>query len=301
MKWYSWSREDYLDLLINKYTMEELENGCLGLGEQATDYLLCEWDIDSLPELTLQDNKRYQYNQNKRERSRKSCTIFAAAGMLSDLMNYEFSEAQLKEMDELSYQRWRVRNTWWYVQSAVKCVADWWNDSELSKTMWKVAYYRISKYDDTTIQWALDKLYTLDTNFNGNQNYNKDYKADWMLDGTDFGAATYGHSVGIINENGQRSVKDNYYWRQYNIYGLKNEISKIKCYGSYLYIYTKVDNLAEIKRLNEIRTKLLAWIPLNSELRHLTNSQPYKKKLHDMNNTFRERLDYIDNELKKLS
>lgn len=32
-----------------------------------------------------------------------------------------------------------------------------------------------------------------------------------MLDGTDFGAATYGHSVGIINENGQRSVKDNYY------------------------------------------------------------------------------------------
>jgi hypothetical protein len=29
--------------------------------------------------------------------------------MLSDLKNYEFSEAELKEMDELSYTRGRIR------------------------------------------------------------------------------------------------------------------------------------------------------------------------------------------------
>ena len=281
--------------------MQEIENGCLGIWEQLTDYLLCEWDIDTLPELGEKDRKRYEYNQWKWDWSRVSCTIFAAAGMLSDLKNYEFSEAQLREMDNLSYERGRIKWQWWYVQSAVKCVADRWNNSELCEKYWKVAYYRISKYDTATIQWALDKLYTLDTNFNGNQTYNRDYKADGVLDGTDFWAGTYGHSVGIIWENGTRSVKDNYYWRQYNIYALRNEISAIKCYWSYLYIYVDVDNLERVKKLNKIRTLILAWIPINSDLWHESGSDYHKNKLHDMNDFYREWLDYIDSELKELN
>jgi hypothetical protein len=279
--------------------MEEITNGCLWIWEQVTDYLLCEGDIDTLPTLTKQDDKRYQYNQWAYSWSQVSCTIFAAAGMLSDLKNYEFSEAQLKEMDELSYTRGRVRWQGWYVQSAVKCVADWWNESDLSKTYWKVAYYRIWKYDNEVIQWALDKLYTLDTNYNGNSEYNKDYKADWVLDGTDFWTATYWHSVGVISENWKRSVKDNYKGRKYNIYGLAHPIGEISCYGSFLYIYTNVIDLEEVKRLNEIKTKLLVWIPNNSELWHLTNSKEYQAKLHEMNNTFREWLAYIDSKLKE--
>lgn len=300
---YTLSREDYRERLVlkyNHYIMEEITNGCLGIGEQQTDYLLCAWDIDTLPTLIKQDDKRYQYNQWAYSWSQVSCTIFAAAWMLSDLKNYEFSEAQLKEMDELSYTRWRIRGEWWYVQSAVKCVADWWNDSELSKTMGKVAYYRIDKYNNEVIQWALDKLYTLDTNYQGNYNYNQDYKEDWILDGTEFGAATYGHSIWIISENWKRSVKDNYKGRKYNIYELAHPISEISCYGSFLYIYTNAMDLEEIKRLNEIKTKLLVWIPNNSELRHLTNSKGYQAKLHDMNNTFREWLDYVDNKLKEV-
>ena len=92
--------------------------------------------------------------------------------MLSDLMNYQFSEAELKEMDELSYTRGRIRGQGWYVQSAVKCVADWWND----KMQNKVAYYRISKYDNEVIDAVLDKYYTLDTNYNGNKKYGEDKK-----------------------------------------------------------------------------------------------------------------------------
>ena len=196
--------------------MEEIENGCLGIWEQQTDYLLCEWDIDTLPTLTKQDDKRYEYNQLAYSWSTVSCTIFAAAWMLSDLKNYEFSEAQLKEMDDMSYTRGRTKWQWWYVQSAVKCVADRWNESDLSKKYWKVAYFRIGKYDNDTIQWALDKLYTLDTNYNGNAKYNQDYKADWILDGTEFWVSTYWHSVGVISYEWKRSVKDNYKWRKYN-------------------------------------------------------------------------------------
>ena len=279
--------------------MEELENGCLGIWEQLTDYLLCEWDIDTLPELPIKDRVRYEYNQNNWDWSRKSCTIFTAAWALSDLKNYRFSEAELKSMDELSYTRWRIRWEGWYVQSAVKCVADRWNESELSKKYWKVAYYRISKYEDNTIQWALDKLYTLDTNYNWNSNYNKDYKDDWILNGTEFWVATYGHSVGIIWENGTRSVKDNYYWRQYNIYGLEHKISEIKCYGSYLYIYVDVDNLKEVKRLNEMKVLTLRMIEDNSTMRHLTNDENYRVKLHDMNNRNREKLKDIEEQLAK--
>ena len=279
--------------------MEELENGCLWIWEQVTDYLLCEWDIDTLPELDIKDRVRYEYNQNNWDWSRKSCTIFTAAWALSDLKNYRFSEAELKSMDELSYTRWRIRWQGWYVQSAVKCVADRWNESELSKKLWKVAYYRISKYDDNTIQWALDKLYTLDTNYQGNSNYNKDYKDNWILNGTEFWAATYGHSVGIIGEDGERSVKDNYYWRQYNIYGLEHKISEIKCYGSYLYIYVDVDNLKEVKRLNEMKVLTLRMIEDNSAMRHLTNDENYRVKLHDMNERNREKLKDIEEQLAK--
>lgn len=279
--------------------MEELENGCLWIWEQVTDYLLCEWDIDTLPELDIKDRERYEYNQNNWDWSTRSCTIFTAAWMLSDLKNYRFSEAELKSMDDLSYQRGRLKNTWWYVQSAVKCVADRWNESELSKKYWKVAYYRISKYDDTAIQWALDKLYTLDTSYQGNSNYNRDYKDNWILNGTEFWAATYGHSVGIIWENGERSVKDNYYWRQYNIYGLEHKISEIKCYGSFLYIYVDVDNLKEIKRLNEMKVLTLRMIEDNSTMRHLTNDENYRVKLHDMNNRNREKLKDIEEQLAK--
>jgi hypothetical protein len=278
--------------------MEEF-NWCLGIGEQITDYMLCEWDLDTLPELTKQDEVRFQYNQWAWSWSQVSCTIFAAAWMLSDLKNYEFSEAQLKEMDELSYTRGRIRGQWWYVQSAVKCVADRWNESDLSKKHWKVAYFRIGKYDNDIIQWALDKNYTLDTNYNGNSKYNQDYKADWILDGTDFWASTYGHSIGVINQNWKNCIKDNYYGRKYNIYELKNKIGDIKCYGSFLYIYTNVENLEEIKRLNEFKTLLQNTIELNSQLWHKTNDKNYQSILHYMNEKNRKKIEDIEVELRK--
>ena len=299
---YSRSREDFIDLLCKKYNMKDImqiTHGCIGIWEQETDYQLCEGDIDTLPDLSIQDTVRYEYNQWAYTWSSVSCTIFAAAGMLSDLKNYKFSEKQLKEMDELSYTRGRIRGQWWYVQSAVKCVADWWNNSECSKTHWKVAYYRIGKYDNDTIQWALDKLYTLDTNYNWNSEYNKDYKSDWVLDWVEFGASTYGHSVGVIKVDDKNCIKDNYFWRKYNIYELKNKIGDIKCYGSFLYIYTNVTDLEEVKRLNEFKTNLLNTIELNSKMWHQTNDKNYQSILHYANDKNRKKLDEIEAELKK--
>lgn len=286
---------------------------CLGLGAEETDYILCEGDEDLLPKLYKQDEIRFEYNQGANDRSLASCTIFGAMWMLSDLKNYHFTLDQIKEVDEMSYTTdkysRRQRGQWRYVKFAVWLTKDRWNASPMAKELGKVAYYRINKYD-IMYEYALDNLYTLDTNFCPTKEYNADFRKDGMLDGKEFGNQTNGHSVDIIKAEGQRSVKDSYKWRktydgkkECNIYWLKNEVKDITNYGERAYVFTNVaeDNLEKIKRLNEIKSKILQGMPINSDLRHLTNSEPYKNKLHETNNMFREWLDYINNELKNLN
>lgn len=293
MKWYSRSREDFISILYTKYfTMEENKLWCLWTWETNSDYLLCNWDSDLLPALVKKDEVRYTYNQYLNSWSYVSCTIFAAVWMLSDLVNYQFSYDEIKEIDELSYTRGRVRWQWWYVQNAVKLVADWWNE-RMEK---KVAYYRLSKYNNDIIEWVLDKLYTIDWNFCPTKEYNED-KKDWMVDGTDFWKATSWHSVDIVKKGWQRSVKDSwsisYYW-------LRNKLSELTNYWQYFYVYTLVwDDLEEIKRLNELKSKIVQVIELNSQIWHLVNDENYKNLLHQMNNANRKKLDDINNELKR--
>lgn len=288
--------------------MEEEKLWCLGIGAENTDYILCNWDSDLLPKLYKKDETRFEYNQYKYTRSYVSCTIFGAVGMASDLTNYPFSYDEIKDIDDSSYDNpkyphIRKRWEWRYVKYAVDHVQTRRNSKpELVKKYWKLAYYRISKYDDDIIENAIGELYTIDGNYCPTAEYNKD-REDLMIDGKNFGYNTNWHSVNIICKEWQRSVKDSSSVPERNIYGLKHKLSEITNYWQYFYIYTlvKEDKLEEIKRRNEIKTRLLQGIPLNSELRHLTNSKKYKKTLNTTNNDFREWLDYINNELKKLN
>lgn len=274
--------------------MEENVLWCLGDWAENTDYVLCNGDSDLLPPLVKKDEIRFSYNQYKNKRSYVSCTIFAAVWMLSDLMNYEFSYDEIKEIDELSYERGRIRGQWWYVQSAVKLVADRWNE----KMERKVAYYRISKYDNEIIEDVIGKLYTIDWNMCPTKEWNEDRK-DWMIDGTDFWKITNWHSIGVVSLNWQRSVKDSwsmpYYW-------LKNKLSAITNFWANFYVYVPVgDNLEEVKRLNEFKSALLVAIEQNSKLRHLTNDKNYQSILHYTNEKNRKKVEDIDNELRKYS
>ena len=276
---------------------------CLGIGEEATDYVLNEWDENLLPDLYQQDNIRYEYNQGNQWWSIKSCTIFAAVWMLSDLMNYEFSLSEIKEIDKLSYERGRMKDQWWYVQSAVKLVADWWN----ARHKEKVAYYRVSKYSDM-VDKCLDKWYDLDTNYCPTVEYAKDYYLDWVLEGTDFWDKTNWHSVCVIKD-WVRKIKDNYKWRKnpdgkdVNVYEVKNAVAKLTNFSPRLYVYTKVaeDNLEEIKRLNEMKSEVLIAIDTNSKLWHMANDNSYKNQLHSMNEANRKKLEDINIQLKRVS
>ena len=309
MQGYSRSRADFLELLYNKYKpMEEEVISCLGTWEQGTDYVLCNGNSDLLPPLVRKDEVRFEYNQKKWSWGKVSCTIFAAMWMYSDLTNYEFSEKEAKEIDDSSYDNpefTHIRTRWkgWYVKDAVDCVRKYVNGREdLVKKYWKVASYRISKYDDDIIEDCIDKLYTIDWNMCPTAEYITDYTADWMLDGTKFWTNTNWHSLCVIKKDGQRSVKDNYKGSKYNIYWLKNKLSQITNFWTYFYVYTIVgENLEEIKRLNEFKSALLVAIEQNSKLRNLTNDTNYQSILHYTNDKHRAKIKDIDNELKKYS
>lgn len=295
MEWYSRSKEDFRELLYAKYKPMEEEikyQGCLGDWAENTDYVLCNGDSDLLPALVKKDEIRFSYNQYKNSWSYVSCTIFAAVWMLSDLMNYEFSYDEIKEIDELSYERGRIRGQWWYVQSAVKLVADRWNE----KMDRKVAYYRISKYDNEIIEDVIGKLYTIDWNMHPTKEWNEDRK-DWMIDGTDFWKITNWHSLDIVCKEWQRTVKDSwsipYYW-------LKNKVSAVTNFWANFYVYVPVgDNLEEIKRLNEIKAECNLLIEHLGTLWHLVNDTNFQWVLHYTAEKLRKKIDDCNNELKK--
>ena len=309
MKGYSYSREDYLEILYHKYfTMEEEVIGCLGVWKEDTDFLLCNGDSDLLPKLYKKDEIRYTYNQYKYDWSWVSCTIFAAVGMASDLTNYQFWYNEIKEFDDTSYNNpdyTHVRKKWeWrYVSEAVKHIRKKWNgNGELVKKYWKLASYCISKYDNDIIENAINNLYTIDWNYCPTSEYNKD-KQDLMIDWTNFWYKTNGHSVDVICKEWQRSVKDSWSNEAMNYYGLKHKLSEITNYWPYFYIYTlvKEDNYERLKELNKFKTNAILTIEKLWEMRHQTTAKSFKDDLHNMAEKLRKKVKDIDEQLKLLS
>lgn len=286
--------------------MEKEINWCLWVGEKVTDYLLSEWIASNLPTLYEQDTIRFEYNQFNQKWSQKSCTIFSAVWAISDLFNYEFDLKEIKEIDSLSYTQGRMPNTWWYVQAAVKLVADYWNEHH--SDLWKVAYYRIDMSDEESIKALIEKNYNICTWFYGNSAFTKDYATDAVLNGTEFWATTYGHAINVINYNWKRSVKDNYKGRTTydqtkpcNIYELEHCTGEISWWHSFWYVYTKVaeDAIEEVKRLNEIKSECNTLIEHLWTLWHLVNDENFRSILHYTAEKLRKKIQDCENELKK--
>lgn len=283
--------------------MEEVIHGCLWLWDSDKDYLLTWAEVEQLPDLTEQDTQIYEYNQW----TTPHCTLYSAFWAVSDLFNYEWTQVEINQMVDESYERGRIKGQWWYVKSAVDLVADYWNEHH--SDLWKVVYYRVSLYDTELVDTILKKNYTLCSGYRWNSKYNADFKEDWILNWVSFWASTYWHAVSWIGREWKRFIKDNYKWRKNwklftNIYEVEHTPSELVSgltYYDNAYLFAKVVDLQEIKRLNEFKTKLLNAIELNSELRHKTNDTNYQAILHYVNDKNRKKLDDIETELKKYS
>lgn len=282
--------------------MEEI-NGCLGLGEKTTDYILTEWLLDALPTLYPQDEIIYEYNQGKQEWSKKSCTLFSPVWAISDLMNLSIPLSTIKEWDKGSYNRGRKQWNWWFVQLGVDWIVKCYNESDFAKEHGKAAYYSIDLRNNELVKKVLDKRYTICSWFNGNASYQNDKNKDWILNGTEWWASTFGHAINIIRWLTTPSrIKDNYVGTaKYNIYWVEHEFSEIPCFFDSGYVITKVaeDKLEELKRLSKMKTTVENMIQYNSELWHLTNDKNLKNMLHEMNDLLRMKLVDIENQQKK--
>jgi hypothetical protein len=303
MKWYSWSREDFIHVLYSKYiSMEEIKNWCLGTWECSTDFLLKGEESDWLPTLVSQDTKIYEYDQS----GTLDCTLYSAFGAISDLFNYEFTKKEIDEIVALSYEKGRIKGQWWYIKNAVDLVADYWNEHH--GDMGKVIYYRISLYDTELVDKILQKNYTLCSWYNGNAAYNKDRNADAILNGVSFPWATYWHAVSWIGRNGKRYIKDNYKGRKSwklstNIYEVEHTPSELVsglCYFANAYLYVKVDNTEEIKRLEELKTECNNCIESLWKLWHLTNEENFRSILHYTADKIRMKISTCNEMLKQL-
>jgi len=281
--------------------MDETQiNGCLDLWASTTDFLLSSAEVDALPELSEQDTKIFEYNQSWTPH----CTLYSAFGAVSDLFNYQFLQKEIDEIVEESYKRGRIKWEWWYVKSAVNLVADYWNEHH--SDLWKVVYYRVSLYDTELVDKILFKNYTLCSWYRWNQRYNTD-RNDGILNWTTFGTSTYGHAVSWIGREWKRYIKDNYKGRKSwklptNIYEVEHTPSELVSGNTYYadaYLYVKVNNEAEVKRLNEFKTNLLQAIELNSAMWHQTNDTNFQWILHYTNEKLRKKVSDCEEQLKK--
>lgn len=280
--------------------MEEI-NGCLGLWESITDYLLSWEQAEWLPELYEQDKKIFEYNQG----GSSDCTLYSAFGAVSDLFNYQWTSKEINEMIDESYKRGRIKGNWRYVKSAVNLVADYWNAHH--SNLWKVVYYRISLYDTELVDKILTKNYTLCSGYKWNSKYNKDRDDNAVLNGTSFWSSTYGHAVSWIGRNGNRYIKDNYKGRiswklATNIYRVEHtpkELVSGGCYYQDAYLYTKVIDLEDIKRLNQIKTECNNCITSLWAIWHLVKDTNFQSVLHYTADKLRWKIKDCDNELAK--
>ena len=288
--------------MAKELEIKDIIDWCYGDGAKATDFIMTEWLLDALPTLYQQDEKIYEYNQFSQSWSKKSCTLFSPIGAISDLYNVEIALDTIKEWDADSYNHGRRKWEWWWLQLGVDHICNCWNNSKYWEEYGKVAYYSIDIRDNKLVKWVLDKRYTICTWYNWNAKYNNDKNADWILNGKEFGASTYWHAINLIWWIDTPSrVKDNYKGSKYNIYGVEHEISEIPCFFNRWFVITKVkeDNMEEIKRLNELKSKVILAIETNSEIRHLVNDKNYQSILHYTNDKNRRKLTDIDEQLAK--
>lgn len=180
------------------------------------DYLI--GSIDQIPRAKYGTKSFFktgatQYNQ--KDVSPTSCTVHGAMGSYSDLTGYKFQLEERKEIWEEALNRGADPNGGWYIQSAVKLVAEWVNKN----CEQKVSYYRIPVSSGEFLQ-AMRLGYSPVIGYRGNKTYKLDRDDNGIIDNIEIGETTYGHCLRAnysIGDEFDRMV-DNYPYRGTNLY-----------------------------------------------------------------------------------
>lgn len=153
MKWYSWSREDYLDLLIKKYTMKDY----------AWDY----WDeyafgeeVDfDIKEIT--HNIRPHSNQWANTETASACTIIWALNQIIRLFWIELTKKETNnlwiEVVHYCEKLWYHIGAWWDTPVAINAVCKFWNEIWCTRFSTEKVFYARRYWNTEKPQEALRK------------------------------------------------------------------------------------------------------------------------------------------------
>lgn len=186
-------------------------------------YKLGSTNIEIIPSL---NKKTFEYNQLEFaiEFWTNLCTLYAPIWMLSDLTWEEIPKEQRYELCKRRTTQYDWdKNIGWLFTVGRNVVRNWWNENNPNNQIREVSFEIGSKefYD------VLDKWYRINLWYRGNRKYNEDV-SDWVLDSSNIGATTYGHSTTLISavrtkNNKIKLVVDNYAWvKKFNIYSIKD-------------------------------------------------------------------------------
>lgn len=166
-----------------------VQPGLIGIGDSPSDFQFgADLELPK-PRMTYWD-KQLQYYQP--EISKVSCTIHGAFGCVSDLIGYNFTMEQRKEMWAEALRRGADPNVGWYLRSAVDLVREY----ATRYTGIALMSFKVALLEPSFVN-AINAGYTVNMGYSGNSAYNAD-KNDGHLEGLDFGARTYGHAVRIV-------------------------------------------------------------------------------------------------------
>ncbi|MDY6806673.1 MAG: S-layer homology domain-containing protein [Cyanobacteriota bacterium] len=198
-----------------------------------------------------------QYNQL--EVHKMSCTIFAAAGAISDLTGYRFNNNQFRALVEEAKKDDFSDSDGWYIYKAVDLVRHWWKRNEGDITS-----YRLNLAGADFVE-ALKKGYSIVTGYRGNSQYDRDVAADGVLDKITIGNTTYGHAIRISRDRESpdyaRLVIDNYLDAQpFNTYRIKiDDLPKMVNNGVFYYSgYIFVSNVERMFK-DVVRNSQTEW------------------------------------------
>lgn len=182
-----------------------IEGGLIAIADKPTDFQLgAELELPT-PRMTYWDK---QIQTHQPDVHANSCTVHGAFGCVSDLTGYEFTLEQRKEMWNEALARGADPSVGWYMQKAVDLVRQF----ASRYTGIELMTFRVELLSEDFLK-AIEKGYTVNVGYSGNSAYNDDRK-DGHLEGTSFGARTYGHAVRMTKSKTEPGkinvVVDNY-------------------------------------------------------------------------------------------
>ena len=242
-----------------------------------SDFLLesTETVLEKLEQSPRQDSTIFSYDQHADNRTRSACTLFAPLCVVSSMRNVKLTQSDLMSCRDYattkgSYKEWRGA----YFSVWVDTVRNRWNERYPDK---QVISYRVKHWTRES-ELCMSKGYGLVWWYRWNQKYNDD-RRDGILNGTLFGEATYWHCTTCRVVNWKRYVYDSI--KSVMIYEVENDRSKIEWWYPNAYVFLPMTTMKIWQ--NHLEKSLIA----NSEERHKTTSDSYKKLLNTMNNSIR--------------